>query len=862
MRLIRVFRQRARSLFRGAKVDAELGRELAYHLEELTRENIAAGMPPAQALLAARRALGGVAQFEEQCRDHRRVGWIFDLHKDFSFAWRMLRKSPGFSALAVLTLALGVGASIAVYAVAEALLLRSLPFPGPGRLVRISSVHARYGASGVGQENFRDWQSSNSVFERMAFTEFSQVTVTGLGDPERVTGRAVSEGFFEMMGVAPRLGRWFAPDEQKPGAARVVILSHAFWTHKLGGRPDAVGSAIVVNDRPYLITGVMPDSFRFNEGDLVNYWTPIAYRSYGRQQHQYAAYARLKPGVTVQAAQTQMTEIGRRLEKAFPDNKDWGVSVVSLRSDLLKTFGSALQIFAAAALIVLLTACGNVASLLLARGTGRSKEIALRLALGAGRGRVLRLLLTESLLLSSLGALTGTLFAFWLIRLAIAAAPPWLQLDAMLSISPTLAAFSILLTLLVGTATGLWPAIRGARADLQSRIKESGSSRPLDGLVAVEIALAVILLAFAGLLTRSFVSLLETDLGYRPERLLTFRMPLPSSRYPNDPARLQFWNKLLAEVRALPGVASAAASDSIPLGGTYSGTPAEVEGRPAPSDWRDVMVREARVTPDYFQTLGASLRSGRYFSESDSPAAEPVLIVNEAFIRKLAPGSSPLDMRVRLRNQSRRIVGVIADARYNGPSVPVDPEAYMPSTQAPYLAFVAIRTAVPESAILNDIRRTIRRLDPELPITQVRTMEDSLARANSLPRRMMVLVAGFAAITLGMAALGLGGVMAYTVSRRRREIGLRIALGARRADISRDVFRKAGRLVLAGSALGILGAIAGTRLLESLLYGVKPRDPVVLIAAPVFFGAVALLACALPATRAASTEPIDALRQE
>jgi len=878
MRLLRIIRQRLRSLFRSAKADAELDAELAFHLEQMTRENIAAGIEAREARLAARRALGGVALIEEQCRDQRRIGWLTDMQKDVSYAWRMLRKSPGFTALAIITLAFGVGASIAVYTLAESLLLRSLPYPSAERLVSIVSTHVRRGDSGVGQEDFRDWQASNTVFERMAFTEFSQMTLTGQGDAERINGRAVSEGFFEMFGVLPQLGRWFTPEEQKPGADRVILISHGFWVRKMGARPEAVGSTVSLNDRSYRITGVMPESFRFNpesfrfnEGRITEYWVPISYRSSGRQQHQYAAYARLKPGVTTQMAQPQMSEIARRLERAFPDNAGWGVRVVGMRSAFLKELGPALLIFAAAALIVLLVSCGNVAGLLLARGLGRSKEIAVRMAMGAGRRRVVRLLLTESLLLSCLGALPGVVLAVWLLQLAINVAPPWLQLGAMVSVSPSLVAFSIALTLCTGLLTGLWPALRGSRANLQNDLKESGNSlvagrqqvRALNSVVVMEIALAVVLLSFAGLLAKSFAHLLHTNLGYRTDRLLTFRMPLPASRYRNDHARLQFWNTLLPQLAALPGVVSAAAADSIPLCGPPSGTPVEVEGQSDRRDWADVTTRPDSVTPDYFRTMGIALRSGRAFTAADTAESEPVIIVNEAFVRKLIPEESPLGRRVRLgQGKWQRIVGIIGDTRFNGPTRPVDPEAYTPFTEDAVLQFVALRTAVPEEGVLGAVRNVIRGVDAGLPITQVRTIRESVDLATALPREMMALVVGFAVITLGMATLGLGGVMAYAVSQRKREIGLRMALGARRSDVSWAIIRKGGRLIFAGSTIGLLCTIAAARLLESLLYGVRPHDPAVIVAAPVVFATIALLTCFVPAHRAASVEPMAALRQE
>jgi predicted permease len=414
VRLLRVFRQRARSLFCSARADAELDRELAFHLEQLTRENVEAGMAPAEARRVAHRALGGMAQIAEQCRDERRVRWLSDVGKDIAYGWRMLRKSSGFTAVAALTLALGVGGCIAVYTLAEALLLRSLPYPLPERLVSISSVHVRRGEAGIGQDDFRDWEASNHVFERMTFAEFSQMTLTGQGEPERITGLAVWEGFFETLGVAPRLGRWFTADEQKPrDGDRVIVLSHRLWTRKFGARPNIVGATMTADGLPVRIVGVMPESFRFDgiggetslmgSGYVAEYWTPIRYGNHGRRQHLYSCYARLKPRVSVQQARVEFNEIARRLERQFPDNAGWGVRVVSLRSDLLHGLGPALEIFAAAAAIVLLIACANVASLLLARGVGRAKEIAVRMALGAER-RVIRLLLVESLLLACLGA--------------------------------------------------------------------------------------------------------------------------------------------------------------------------------------------------------------------------------------------------------------------------------------------------------------------------------------------------------------------------------------------------------------------------------------------------------------------------
>ncbi|MBI4875728.1 MAG: ABC transporter permease [Acidobacteria bacterium] len=872
MRLPRVVRHRLRSLFGGEAADRELQRELAFHLEQLTRENIASGLEAREARLAARRALGSLALLEEQCRDQRRVRWWTDLRADARYAWRQLTKSPAFTGLALLTLALGVGAGIAVYTLGEALLLRFLPGREPERLVLIRSVHVRRGESGAGQEDFRDWQASNRVFERMVYTEFSQMSLTGQGEAERITGEAVSAGFFELLGVEPFLGRRFTPEEERPGGERAIMLSHGLWVRKFGARPDIPGVVVALDGRPYRIAGVMPKDFRFNVGHLAEYWTPIAYVNHGRAQHQYYAFARLKPGATVAAAQAEMSRIARRLAEAYPDtHAGWDVRVQSLRGKMLAEFGPALAVFSAAVLIVLLVACGNVASLLLARGIGRAKEVGIRLALGAGRLRIARLLLTESLLLSFLGTAAGLALAAWLVQLAIAVAPAWMGLGAAVSVSPPLVGFTILIAICTGLGTGAWPAIRASRGDLQHALKESGASlvagrgagRTLNALVVAEIALSVVLLTFAGLLVKSFARLLRTDLGFRTDRLLTFRMTLPRSGYPNGPDQVRFCEKLLADLAALPGVVSAAAADAIPLGGAYSSVDVEIEGRANLGDWADRSAGNRNVTPDYFRTLGVPLHAGRGFSASDREDGEPVAIVNQAFVRRFLGGENALGKRLRLGSgRWQRIVGVTGDLRFGGPAREVRPETFTPFAQDPWVQFVALRTATPVEPFIAAARAVVRALDPDLPITQVRTMEEALAADTALPRHMTILVTCFAALALGMATLGLGGVMAYSVSRKKREIGLRMALGARGADISAAVARHAAKLALCGLAIGMPTALAAARLAGSLLYGVRPGDPAVAVLAPLALAAVALPACILPARRAARVDPMTALRQE
>ena len=872
MRLLRILRQRARSLLRGANVDAELARELDFHLEQLTRENVAAGMDPAEARRAAKRALGRVAQLEEQCRDHRRVHGLTDLLKDFAYAWRTLAKSPGFTSLAVITLALGVGASIAVYALAEGLLLRSLPYPEPERLVRLANLHQERAGGFVSQAKFRDWRESSTVFEQMALTTLWEATLTGDGEAERIEGRAVSGGFFELLGVQPALGRWFTAEEHQPGAACVLMASHDFWARRLGARPEAVGDTVVFDDKPCRITGVMPASFRFNESgfNVAEYWIPETRAIPSRQAMLYEAYARLRPGVSIETAQAQMSQIAARLAETYPEEAGWDAQVQSMRARLLEPVADELLILAAAALIVLLAACANVAGLLLARGFGRSREIAVRVALGAGRARVVRLLLAESLLLSGMASLLGAVVAAWLLRVAIAAAPARMELGESVSVSPWLAVFAVALTLAAGLLAGLWPALRASQTRLEGDLRESGDAlvagrrqtRSLQALVVFEAALAVVLLSFVGLLLRSFTHLMNTDLGYRTDRLLTFQIPLPASKYRTAEQRRQFWDALLPQLAAIPGALSVAASDGIPLSGRMSATPVEVEGQTARRDPLDLTARGVIVTPDYFRTMGIPLRQGRSFDES-AAAKEPVVIVNEAFVRQLLPDREPIDARVKLGAAPwARIIGVIGDAHYWGAQAAPDPEAYISHAVFPQLQFVSIHTAVPEQTVLAAVRPILQRLDPGLPMTQVRTMRQAVDASLSWQRQMMTVLAGFSGVTLAMAGMGLSGVMLYTVSRRRREIGLRMALGASPGDVSRGVLGPAAKLVAAGSSVGVLAALASGRVLESLLFGVEWYDPATLAAAPAVLAVIALSACVLPLRQAAAVAPMEALRQE
>jgi putative ABC transport system permease protein len=799
------------------------------------------------------------------------------LTHDLRHAVRVLGRSPGLALVVVLTLALGIGANTAIFSVAEALVVRLLPIPGAERVVALDAIHDGQ-PGGVGPDDFTDWQRQNTVFERMAYSGFTQAVLAGqslpgAGEPERVTGATVSDGFFPLLGVRPALGRWFLPGDQEAGRGQVVILSHELW-RRFAGRADIVGRSLTLGDRSYTVVGVMPDGFRFNEGYPCEYWIPVGHEASGRNVHQYSAYARLRPGVSVASAQDEMSAIARRLDRMYPEtNTGWGVVVTPLRDELLGDMRPAILILFAAVGLVLLIACANVASLLMARATARGREITVRRALGASRVAIARLLLTESLLLALAAAALGLILAVWGTQLARAAAPAWLDLRSIVYVDRNVLAFTVALSVLTGLLTGLAPALLGSHADLSAQLRQGTAgagtgvrhSRTLGALVVTEVALATVLLLAAGLLVRSFVRLLDVNLGFGARDVLVVRLQLPEARYPTANQRAEFYRQLVERVRGLPGVVAAGAVDAIPLGGQYSGGPIEIEGRPAPRDRSLQQAAYREATPDYFRTLGIPLLAGRQLSDRDRDQSERVAVVNETLARRYFGGGRAIGRRIRPSGDTAwsTIVGVVGDVRHSAPERAEGAALYLPHAQAPAPhMFLAVRTSVPTASLAGPVRGAIRTLDPALAPLQVRTMEQAVAAALAPRREILMLIGFFAAVALGLAALGLAGVMWYGVTQRTREIGIRLALGARRSDVLRLVLRRGLALTIAGLAIGLAAALATTRLLSSLLFGTGARDPVVFVVVPVVLAAVAVAADYVPARRAATVDPMVALRAE
>jgi putative ABC transport system permease protein len=795
---------------------------------------------------------------------------------DLRHAVRALGRSPGVVLVVVLTLGLGIGANTAIFSVANALLLRLLPVPAVDQVVALDAMHDGE-PGGVGPDDFDDWQTSATVFQRMAYTGFAQAVLTGQGfpgfaEPERLTGATVSAGFFELLGVRPALGRWFLPDEQEPARSDVVILSDELWRHRFGAREDIVGRTLELDGSGYAVVGVMPAGFRFNEGRPVQYWVPVAQEASGRGVHQYSAYARLKPGVTLASARLQMHAIAERLQRLYPaTNAGWDVAVTPLRDELLGGLRPAILIFFAAVGVVLLIACVNVASLLLARSVARRRELTVRRALGASRLAIAGLLLAESLLLAVVAAVVGLVLAVWGVRLAATLAPAWLDLGSIAYVDDHVLGFATALALLTGLLTGLVPAWQASRAELSEQLRQTGAagrgvrhSRTLAGLVVAEVALATVLLVSVGLLLRSFVRVLDVDLGFRDRNVLTVRLQLPVDRYPGDAEWAAFYQRLLRRVRSLPGVVSAGAVDAIPLGGRYSGGPIDIQGRAPPREPSLQQAAYREATPGYFRTLGIPLLAGRLLEDRDRAGSDRVVLVNQALARRYFP-TGALGGRVRPAGDTIwcTVVGVVGDVRHDSPERAEGPALYFPQAQMPAShMFLAVHTSVPAASLGAAVRGEIRALDPALVPLQVRTMAQAVSSALGPRREILALMAFFAAVALGLAALGLGGVMWYGVTQRTREIGVRLALGAEPGHVLLLVVRRGLGLTLAGLALGLIAALAFSRLLASLLYGVGARDAIVFVAAPVVIAAAALVANYMPARRAAAVDPVVALRSE
>jgi putative ABC transport system permease protein len=877
---------RIQALVQRERLDDDFDRELGSHLEMLVEDNIRRGMDADEARRAAAMRLGGVMQLKEERREQRGVRLVETTAQDVRYSLRALRKHPAFSIVAVATLAIGIGAGTSVFSFVRAVLLRPLPFRSAGELVRIFETNPlkNWTRNIAAPANWADWRARNSVFTDIAayeqFNEVgsgaSDVFLTGFGEPQGLKSLGVTGNLFTVLGATPMMGRVFTDDETYEGKGRVVILSYGVWQSVFGAEPGIVGRTITLSGRGYDVVGVMPRSFFFPGRD-VQVWMPVAYTprliAQSRRPHWLGVVGRLKPGVTLQQAQQDMNGIARQLETEYPDtNTQMGVRLEPLHESLAGDHRTALLMLSGAVGLLFLIVCVNIANLQLGRGVARSREFAIRRALGADRSRLLRQLATESLVLSTIGGALGVALAAATERMLTRYAASAVPLFAHIEIDRSVMLFALALAILGPVMFGVMPALVAARTGHISERTGTGSreARPLRNLlVASEVALSIVLVVGAVLLLRSLSRLREVDPGFVQERAVAFTLTLPSARYPDAAARLSAFQEIERRLTELPAVQAVGATSTLALRGfTWTGD-STVEGR-APTDY-ERETRHMSTTRGYFTAMGIRLLAGRWFAETDTRQAPQVTIVNETLARRYFRGL-PFDQVVGKRLTFGRpqdnapwieIVGIVSDEKQDGLDEPVQPTAYSAITQRMQnpLTFV-VRSSQAPASVVAAARSAVAGHDKDLALTMVTTLEQVVEAATETHRFRTTLLTAFAGIALLLAALGIYGVLAYFVSQRSRELGIRLALGARPAEIFRLVVGQGMRPVAIGAAIGVIAAAGLTRFMQSLLFGIQPVDPPAFAVAIATLAAISFVACALPARRATRVDPIAALRDE
>ena len=885
-----VFGRQLRSLIWKATVAEEVDAELAFHVEMRTREYIARGVDPELARAKAIGRFGDIQRVNNTCRrigegrerDMRRAEWFHEFAQDARYAVRQLARMPGFTAVAALTLAIGIGATTAIFSIVHAVVLRPLPYHEPERLVRVYSI--RRGSEGsTAAANFVRWRERARSFSSIVPVEFRNFTlVTDDRPAEQLTGARVSADFFTALGAQLLLGRSFTKDEDEPGRANVVVLNERYWRSRFNADSTIVGRAIRLNGVEHVVIGVAPSSADVMSSD-ASAWVPIAFTAEERADSRKGyldVFARLAPGVSMAQAQSEISAIAKRLETELEENRETSVRLASLTEVFVGTYKSRLLVLLGAVAFVLLIACVNVANLLLARGAARGKEIAIRAALGAGRGRMLRQLFTESVVLGGIGGAVGLGLAFWGVRLLKAAAPDEVPRLDQAGIDLATLGFAIGATLLSSIVFGIVPALRTARPDLQGSLREGGRGsggvardRVRQLLVAAEVALSLILLVGAGLLIRSGILLQRVEPGFVTSRVFSAWVALPPAQYESVESVRQAYDRIITELRAVPGVESAAGVTVLPMTGLSASASFIPEGRgDDPSNSVSFNFRIA--TPGVFRTLRIPIKQGRDFDDRDVVNAPCSIIVNEAAVRKAWPNESAIGKRIPgMRGPDGQramcsVVGIVGDAHDDGLREAVRPQIYFASAQTPAplwnamqrSMFVIARTTGEPSAMSKPLQAAVARVDPMLPLFNIRSMDERLSGSLATSQFNTMLLTTLGIIGLLLAAVGIYGVVAYFVTQRTGEIGLRMALGATPGRVVRLVVGQGMRPVVLGIVIGVALAVAASRLLASLVFGIGTTDPVTFALVPIVLGAVALVASVVPARRATRVEPTRALQ--
>lgn len=894
------FGRSLRSVFWRGRVEDEVDAELDFHIEMKTRELVARGMDPASARALAVRRFGDIRNVNAVCRDigrrrnndMRRREYFSELRHDVVFAVRQLLRNPGFTAVALVTLALGLGATTAIFSAVHAVVLRPLPFPEPRRIVGIYETWQNRNRGNVSIGNFLTGVVPASSFSHVTAVSYSSFNIGDAQDVERIIGARVTGGFFDVFGIPPTLGRPLTDADDRPGHEDVAVLSYRLWMRRFAGDRNVVGTDIRLTGRPYRVVGVMPASFDY-AATTEELWVPMAFppaRRTNYDEHFLNVFGRLRDGVTFAQAVGELERIGAELRQRVPrENNSRGLTAAITMDMIVGDYPRRLYTLLGAVAFVLLIACGNVANLLLARGAARSSELAIRAALGAGRGRIVRQLLTESLVLAALSAAAGIALAGWGIRALVAAAPPnAVPRLEQTSLDPFAVAFAVAVAVLSAVLFGLAPALRAARIDVHSALKAGGRGamggirdRLRTGLIVAELALALLLLAGAGLLIRSSLALQRVDPGFEPSRVLSARMALGSGRdatagspYADPEMVVRTFERIVDAARSIPGVHSAAVTTQVPMGPGGNSNGLLPEGKPFdPANAIDSRLRV--VSAGYFEVMGIPLRSGRGFTAADRRGTLKVMVISDTLARLAFPGQDPIGRRIACCEAGpdgqtpdyKTVIGVAADVYSAGPAATVSAEFYLPIAQAPAAAwawnqrtmYVVLRTQGEPELAAEPLRRVVSEIAPGIPLFQVRPMEERLRLSIAPAAFNTLLLTILGVIGAVLAAVGIYGVIAYFVTRRTHEIGVRMALGASRGDVVRLIVGEAALPIAIGLVLGVAASLVATRALENQLFGVSRIDPLTLAVVVFTLGAVGLLASAVPARRAASVDPTRAL---